>query len=324
MISKASLKDLLIGISIIHGRFFVLRNLFNTLVEVTGFTTDTVGENIATVKVSYTSGSVTETAEYKITVTLAVTKIEVTGVETAYVYNPGALDTALDTAFTYEITATYSDGTTDSLDASKCTIAVNSTNDGIIASYTSAANGELTDEYTSDEIKTAISSFTVESGYALGDSDCSASWIASTDIKIPVGKTIVATFKNYGSGNNNYNNFLLEFTIPGGSGITARADNYGWNYASEGTAGEDIDYAEATTSTTVTDWETWLAVIKNGADIICIAENNGTTLDITCTSTTEGLTDWIQKYSVPFKTDLAKSAGVNFHFNIDGAYLVFD
>ena len=287
----------------------------------TDFTNAKANDTVV-VSIRYKSGSVTCECQYEVNITNAVKSIEIKSVDKSYIYNPGALDFAADNAivdaFSYKVTATYEDGATNDNFAANCTFAAKSDKSGVIATY-----NDITAEYSFENVKNAVSAFTVASGTSIGESDCSTSWIPSENAEIPVGKTLVAKFHNKGSGAKQWNNFLVEFFIAGGSGMTLRADNFGWDYAGEGTASTDIAYEGITKTTTVTDWDAWNALVKD-SDVVVTAENDGDKLTITCTSTTAGLEDWEQKYEIPFLTDTAKTGPINLHFNVDGSYLVFD
>ena len=271
------------------------------------FTSDDIGDTSCTV--TYESFE----TSYDISIIGIVTAIKVTGIKANYVYNPGALETALekapDTAFEYEIEAIYEGGGTGGkLDAGLCKITYADNN--ITVSY-----NDITTTYSKDAVKSAISEYVVKSGDSIGVSECNTSWVASPDMVIPSGKTMVATFTNYGSCAEVWNNFLIE-VLAGESGITLRADPYGWNFDAEKTA--DLDYADVTNSAGTTPIT---ANLLNNKTIKVTAKNDGNNLTINCLS--PDVEGWAMNYTVPLKSDTAKSS-VKLHFNIDGSYLVFN
>ena len=288
-----------------------------------------------TVKVTlhYTSGGKTvKTDPYDVTITKAVKSIEVVGVEKNYVYNPGALETAinkaLDTAFDYKIKTIYDDGTHGILeDTSSCKIelAEQGGKKGVKVTYTSAVNGELSDFYTSDKVASAVKDFTVQSGVQYGETDFTSAYNAPTpDIVIPNGKTMVATFMNYGSSNEAWDNFNIEFFAPGGLGITLRADRWGWKF------GEGTDYNNGVNIDTV-EWQeanTELGEIGiiakdtlNEKKITVIVENTGDNVIVDCTS--QDVQGFKLKYTIPITSENAKN-NTTLHFQEPASYIVFD
>ncbi len=165
----------------------------------TDFTNAKANDTVVVIA-KYKSGSVTCEYQYEVSITNAVKSIEIKSVDKAYVYNPGALDFAIDnaiaTAFAYKVTATYIDDSTDDNFAANCTFAPNADKTGVVATYK-----DLTDEYSSEDIKNAITSFAVDSGYSV----TGAWWTGHTaNMAVPAGKTVVATLKYNGTGANSY------------------------------------------------------------------------------------------------------------------------
>ena len=272
-----------------------------------------------TVKVTlyYTSGCKTvKTDPYDVTITKAVNKIKINEitVNADLLYNPGAIYAAFD----YDISVTY-DGEanpgTPEPGSYELSMAEQGGKKGLKVTYTSAVNGELSDFYTSDEVASAVKDFTVKTGDSIGVPACNTSWTASTDIAIPSGKTMVATFKNYGNKEKVWNNFLIEI-LAGESGITLRTDPYGWNFPN--LSNKDLDYTGVDSSGGTTSIT---ADLLNEKNITVIAKNEGTTLVINCSS--PDVAGWAVNYTVPLKTEAAKNS-LNLHFNIDQAYIVFD
>lgn len=295
--------------------------------------TSTIGTKTVTVSYAKTSlgkASNTVTATYNIEVTLKVTNIALSDGVAIYTYNGGT--TAL-YASNAKFTATYSDNSTkdislsqaifDTISDSKVTITYSGKS--ITVNVTDKTDGanlynagvSVADLYNAGVKGTEL--VTVAKNYEVGTSDCTASWSAGTDYALASGATQTLYFVNYGSGAANWNNFLIEF-YTANSGITLRADNFGWNYGTS--KGTDLDYDNNMThSTTVTDWDAWNTAIKAGALVKLVVEHSGDYITFTCTSNDSALSTWTQIYKATALTDTSKAA-VSWHLNCDGSYMV--
>lgn len=271
------------------------KNLTTDDVTVNGYTTSKVGTGVAKVVLSYSSGQTIESTSYDIDVTAAVKSIEITNVEPTYVYNPGALNTALNTAFTYSITAKYSDGTsTASFDQSKCSFAYDSST-GITVTYESAVNGTLSDTFSSAEVASACTNFTVASGTSV-----SGGWWAghTANMAISTGKSGIATLKYNGTGTNTFVP-VLKFTNGDATildGVQTDGSNYaeyavfqgctlyGWkgdnNTANKGTEWADVTETWGTNGAPEND-----VLINGNIPYTILVKNNGTTFDFSISLT---------------------------------------
>lgn len=303
-------------------------------VSVTAPDTTTTGTKTVTVSYGKTSlgkDCTAVKATYEIEVTLKVTSIALKDGVTIYTYNGGKNALYASDA---KFTATYSDGSTKDILLSDATFAdvsnskvtitysgvsievdVTNTEDGAVLYNAGVSVAVL---YNAGVKGTEL--VTVAKDYEVGTSGCTTSWIAGTDYTLASGNTQTLYFVNYGSGAANWNNFLIEF-FTANSGITLRADNYGWNYGTS--VGTDLDYSDTNMehSTTVTNWETWNTAMKAGALVKLVVEHSGSYITFTCTSNDSALNTWTQIYKATALTDTSK-ASISYHLNCDGSYMV--
>ncbi len=303
--------------------------------DVTVSAVDTSSVGTKTVTVSYGKTSLGKAcdavkATYDVEVTLKVTGIALKDGVTIYTYNGGTKALYASTA---QFTATYSDSSTKDINLSEATFGTVSNSKVTITYSDVSITVDVTDKTDGADLYNAGVSVaalynlgvkgtelvSVAKDYEVGASDYSASWVAGKDYALAAGNTQTLYFVNYGSGAENWNNFLIEFW--GASGVTLRADNYGWNYAGSGTVAADWDYDTSTHSTTVTDWASWNSAIHVGALVKVVVEYTTESLTFTCTSNDSALSTWTQIYKFTPKTDTAKS-GITWHLNCDGSYMV--
>ena len=148
----------------------------------------------------------------------------------------------------------------------------------------------------------------------VGAPDCSTGWWGAHSplVQVKAHQVCTATFTNYTTGANNWNNFvvvlnradLTEYAV-------VRADNYGWGDG----------YAACTPSGGQADWGAWLAAM-NGAKVeLTIANNGDGTADVAAVMHGTDGVDYIQYY-----TGINTIDPDNFYFRltVDSCYLVFE
>lgn len=147
----------------------------------------------------------------------------------------------------------------------------------------------------------------------LGEEDNSTGWWAahSQDIKVPAGHTYTTRFKNFTSGANNWNNFLVVLTRQDNSEYAVlRADNYGWGDS----------YEACTPSGGQSDWGAWLSAMDDAVVTVSVT-NHGSSADVKCVMVgNDGIT-YYQDY-----IGLSPIDGDNFRFRFttEGGHLVFE
>ena len=147
----------------------------------------------------------------------------------------------------------------------------------------------------------------------LGEEDNSTGWWAahSQDIKVPAGYTYTTRFKNFTSGANNWNNFLVVLTRQDNSEYAVlRADNYGWGDS----------YEACTPSGGQSDWGAWLSAMDDAVVTVSVT-NHGSSADVKCVMVgNDGIT-YYQDY-----IGLSPIDGDNFRFRFttEGGHLVFE
>ena len=302
--------------------------------------TSTVGTQTVTVSYAKTSAGIdcdAVSTTYDIEIVNIATSIVLTS-GTVYTLNGGK--TALpvkDSTFT----VTFSDNSTTTVSASALTFGEVTSSDtstytvlAYYAGYPEAGSSiSVTNSTSAKDLYNAGVSVSdlynagvqgtdlveIAKDYTVGSSDLKTSWAPGTDYTLNAEEAQTLYLVNYG-GTENYQNFLIEM-FTSNSGITVRADNYGWNYGTS--AGTDFDYKNSgnAISTTVTDWATWLSSIKDGALIKVVAEHSGSYITFTCTSNATGLEDWTQIYKIAALTETSQ-ASIGWHINCDGSYMV--
>lgn len=306
--------------------------------DVSVSTPDMTSLGAKTITVSYAKTTLGETCAavtttYEIEVTREVSSIALKEGSVIYSYNNGTVALVPSSA---KIVVKYNDNTTEEIDASDATWSAVSEGQATatyqgktctvsVTDVTSAtdlynAGVSVADLYNAGAKGTELVS--IANDYAVGTSDYATSWAAGKDYTLASGNTQILYFVNYGSGAANWNNFLIEF-FTANSGITVRADNYGWNYGTS--SGTDLDYSDTNMehSTTVaeTEWATWSNAMKAGALVKLVVEHSGNYITFTCTSNDSALSTWKQIYKATALTDVSK-ASISYHLNCDGSYMV--
>ena len=158
----------------------------------------------------------------------------------------------------------------------------------------------------------------IEFDKAVGADDNTTGWWTefSDLVNVPEGKTYTTRFKNFTSGANNWNNFVL-CLVKGDLSLGAegeyailRADNYGWGGS----------YAACTATGTQGDWATWLAAMDEAIVTVSVT-NNGSSADVKCTMVGNNGQTYTQDYIGISPID---GSDLNFRFTVDNSHLVFE
>ena len=152
----------------------------------------------------------------------------------------------------------------------------------------------------------------------LGTEDCTAGWwtVFTEDVKVPAGKTYQIDFTNYGSGANNWNNFVVILRKSDEAKTeygVYRADNYAWRYAINPVPGAIYSGGQK-------DWGKWLAAMNGAKCTAYITNSNDGTADIQIVM--KG-TDGNTYYQYYLGSNEIDPNDLNFSFTVDGSYLVF-
>ena len=136
----------------------------------------------------------------------------------------------------------------------------------------------------------------------------------STDISVPVGKTITQRFRNYTNGANNWNNFCVVLTRGDNSEYAVvRADNFGWGASYDGNSSLVLSGGQA-------DWGAWLAAMDE-ALVTVSTTNKGGSVDVDIVMIGNDGKEYIQYYHNITPTD---GDNVRVRFTVDGSHLVFE
>jgi flagellin-like hook-associated protein FlgL len=210
-----------------------------------------------------------------------------------------------------EVTATYADGSSAVMDNAKLKFSAVPASAGIHKVTVSTTNGKTDD--LSVSVSESESVFVTPSPTTLGATDNTGAWwsVFTDNIKIPAGKTYVASFTNYSSLAKNWNNFV---TILRNSDnkeyAVVRSDNFGWGNG----------YDACMNSGGQADWASWLAAMNGAAVTVYVTNCNNGTADVQA----------VMK-GIDGKTYTQYYLGVNtidvndlcFAFTIDSCHLVF-
>lgn len=212
-----------------------------------------------------------------------------------------------------EVTATYINGDKAVLNLSELQIGTIKAEAGQQTIEISSENGKTTSLTINVEVKTATD--VCPDPTIVGAEDNSTGWWGAhaQDINVPAGKICAWYFTNYGSGLNNWNNWvailrgaeLNEYAV-------VRADNFGWGAGYDGNA-------DLLTSGGQADWAIWNAAI-NGGNVAVYVENHGNGFaDITAVMQGTNGNTYLQYY----KNIIVNSDDLNVSFTVDGCHLVF-
>jgi len=230
----------------------------------------------------------------------------------------------------YEGIATNSGGQSDwatwlaAMDGAKVTTYVTNNGDGT-ADVKATMLGNDGETYIQEYYGIAVSDpddfyfrFTVDNCHlefdtAIGADDNSTGWWGahSEMINVPEGQTYSIRFKNYTSGANNWNNFVVVLTRADNyEYAVVRADNYGWGDS----------YGACTLSGGQLDWASWLAAMDEAWVTVSVT-NNGSSADVRCVMEGNDGETYYQDYIGISPID---GSDFYFRFTVDGCHLVFE
>ena len=181
-------------------------------------------------------------------------------------------------------------------------------------SYTGISNIDPNDFY----FRYTVDNSHIEFDNAVGADDNTTGWWSefSELVQVPEGKTYTTRFKNFTSGANNWNNFVL-CLVKGDLSLGAdgeyaivRADNYGWGGS----------YAACTPSGGQADWATWLKAMDDAVVTVSVT-NHGSSADVKCTMVGNDGNTYTQDYIGISPID---GSDFYFRFTVDGSHLVFE
>ena len=212
------------------------------------------------------------------------------------------------------------------MDGAKVTVAVTNNGDGSadVQAVMLGNNGNIyTQEYKGIAIdpedfyfRYTVDGCHLEFDTVIGADDNSTGWWgAHSDMfNVPEGKTVTTRIKNYTSGANNWNNFVVVLSREDNTEYAVvRADNYGWGASYDENPNLVLSGGQA-------DWGAWLAAM-DGATVTVSVTNNGSSVDVKCVMLgNDGIT-YYQSYEGISPID---AADVWFRFTVDGCHLVFE
>ena len=209
------------------------------------------------------------------------------------------------------------------MDGAKVTVAVTNNGDGsadVLATMEGNDGNVYTQEYKGISIdpedfyfRYTVDGCHLEFDNVLGEEDNSSGWWSahSTMLNVPVGKTVSTRIRNYTSGDNNWNNFVVVLTREDNTEYAVvRADNFGWGDS----------YGACTPIGTQGDWATWLAAMDEALVTVSVT-NNGGSVDIKCVMLGNDGNTYTQDYIGISPTD---GDDVFFRFTVDGCHMVFE
>ena len=209
------------------------------------------------------------------------------------------------------------------MDGAKVTVAVTNNGDGsadVLATMEGNDGNVYTQEYKGINIdpedfyfRYTVDGCHLEFDNVLGEEDNSSGWWSahSTMLNVPVGKTVSTRIRNYTSGDNNWNNFVVVLTREDNTEYAVvRADNFGWGDS----------YGACTPIGTQGDWATWLAAMDEALVTVSVT-NNGGSVDIKCVMLGNDGNTYTQDYIGISPTD---GDDVFFRFTVDGCHMVFE
>ena len=147
----------------------------------------------------------------------------------------------------------------------------------------------------------------------LGAEDNSTGWWGahSDMIQVPVGKTYTTRIRNFTTGANNWNNFVVVLTREDNSEYAVvRADNYGWGDS----------YGACTPSGGQADWGAWLSAMDEAMVTVSVT-NNGGSADVKCVMVGNDGVTYYQDYIGISPID---GDNLYFRFTVDGCHMIFE
>lgn len=184
-------------------------------------------------------------------------------------------------------------------------------NDGV--TYTQEYNGINTVDPDNFYFRFTVDGCHLEFDSVLGAEDNSTGWWGahSEMIQVPVGKTYTTRLRNFTTGANNWNNFVVVLTREDNSEYAVvRADNYGWGDS----------YGACTPSGGQADWGAWLSAMDDAMVTVSVT-NNGGSADVKCVMVgNDGITYYQEYIGIsPIDGD-----NLYFRFTVDGCHMIFE
>ena len=184
-------------------------------------------------------------------------------------------------------------------------------NDGV--TYTQEYIGINTIDPDNFYFRFTVDGCHLEFDNVLGAEDNSTGWWGahSDMIQVPVGKTCSTRLRNFTTGANNWNNFVVVLTREDNSEYAVvRADNYGW--------GES--YGACTPSGGQANWGTWLSAMDEAMVTVSVT-NNGGSADVRCVMLGNDGVTYYQDYIGISPID---GDNLYFRFTVDGCHMIFE
>ena len=148
------------------------------------------------------------------------------------------------------------------------------------------------------------------------EDNSTAFWGAHSEmIKVPAGATYTTRFRNYTSGLNNYNNFVVVLTRADNTEYAVvRADNFGWGTSYDGNTNLVLSGGQ-------TDWAAWLAAMDEAMVTVSVTNTGDGTADVKAVMVGNDGNTYYQDYIgiTPIDAD-----DFYFRFTVDGSHLTFE
>ena len=154
----------------------------------------------------------------------------------------------------------------------------------------------------------------IEFDNVLGEEDNSTGWWGahSEYINVPAGRTYSTRLRNFTSGANNWNNFVVVLTrLDATEYAVVRADNYGWGDS----------YGACIPSGGQADWGAWLAAMDEALVTVSVTNVGDGTADVKCVMEGNDGNTYYQDYIGISPIDVAD---FYFHFTVDGCHMIFE
>ena len=154
----------------------------------------------------------------------------------------------------------------------------------------------------------------IEFDNVLGEEDNSTGWWGahSEYINVPAGRTYSTRLRNFTSGANNWNNFVVVLTrLDATEYAVVRADNYGWGDS----------YGACIPSGGQADWGAWLAAMDEALVTVSVTNVGDGTADVKCVMLGNDGNTYYQDYIGISPIDVAD---FYFHFTVDGCHMIFE
>jgi hypothetical protein len=186
-------------------------------------------------------------------------------------------------------------------------------NDGV--NYIQEYKGIAIDDPNDFYFRFTVDGCHLEFDDVIGAEDNSTGWWGahSVDFQVPVGKTVTTRIKNFTSGANNWNNFVVVLTSDGTTEYAVvRADNFGWGASYD-------DNPNLVLSGGQSDWASWLSAMDDAWVTVSVT-NNGGSADVKCIM--------IGNDGITYKQDYIGISPIGddlyFRFTVDGSHLIFE